>query len=681
MTQGQVTGSQRRLAGRRGPVASRPARLRDAAARPWARELTVLAGFLAAGVAVTWPLATYITGRLPFSRDVTIYVWNLWWVAHQIIHLHNPYTTTYMAAPAGLQLGYHTLVPLVGVVMTPVTLAFGPSAAYNLLTIIAPGLACYAMYRAARLWLPTLAGAIAAGAFFGLSSMLTYQAWYHLNIVYGTVLLPVTLEAAVRLRRDPAVGRAVILGVVLGASVLVNQESAVMALILAALVLIGWLIGSRSLHTVLDRTGILAAAGVTGLVVASPQLIAMFQQARAGGASAAAASFYYQAWVASVPSQFAPSPRLANFGLTGLAHIYTSGTHIETMNTFGVVLSALAVLGLIVSWRRRQARSLAWLWLGGAALALGPVLYIGRHMYVPLAQTWKGVQVSAVMPYTWFIRVPGLSVFREADRLALLGLVGAALLAGAGVDWLARGIRGDGSLPRGAWGDGSLPRGAWGDGSLPRGAWGDGSLPRGAWGDGSPQKEKDKQKEKRGGQGGCPPGLARPLIVVVALLGALEAGWSGSPGGPPTMPTVMAALDRPIAADHSGSIVVDVPFGLANIPSYGDEPAAQAMLMATADGHPRAVAYASWIPRPTIAAFLRHPFYVQLNQAQQGLVVGPKQITAARKDLRTLDVGWVVVWLPKPGAAVTHYLSATGFTFAYRADGAWLYRPAHQAGT
>jgi len=35
--------------------------------------------------------------------------------------------------------------------MFPVTLAFGPSAAYNLLNILLPGLACYAMYRAARL--------------------------------------------------------------------------------------------------------------------------------------------------------------------------------------------------------------------------------------------------------------------------------------------------------------------------------------------------------------------------------------------------------------------------------------------------------------------------------------------------------------------------------------------------
>jgi hypothetical protein len=192
-------------------------------------------------------------------------------------------------------------------------------------------------------------------------------------------------------------------------------------------------------------------------VVASPQLIAMVQQARAGGNATSATSLGYTTWVANLPSLFAPSPRLADDGLAGLGHIYISQTRLETLNTFGVVLSLLAVLGLIACWRRRSAWLLLLLWLGGAALALGPVLYIGRHLYLPLAQNWEGLRVSLLTPYTWFIRIPGLSVFREADRLALLGLVGAALLAGAAVDWLAnpRGVRGDGSLPRGVRGDGS----------------------------------------------------------------------------------------------------------------------------------------------------------------------------------------------------------------------------------
>src|SRR5260221_9190458 len=243
-------------------------RLRAAASRPVAQHLILLVVYLAAGIAATWPRVTYPARHLlPQTRDVSSYVWDLWWTAHQIIHLSNPFFTHLMAAPVGTQLGFDTTMPLAGLIMTPITLAFGPSVSFGLLTMIAPGLACYVMSGAARLWLAA-PGAIAAGALFGLSSMMAWQDWYHLNIALGTLFLPMTLEAAVRLRRggaappglrseeratreggasraplkqagnSPGLRQGVILGLVLGASVLVNQESAVMAVLLAAAVLL-----------------------------------------------------------------------------------------------------------------------------------------------------------------------------------------------------------------------------------------------------------------------------------------------------------------------------------------------------------------------------------------------------------------------------------------------------------
>ncbi|HEX4656064.1 MAG TPA: hypothetical protein VH307_01655, partial [Streptosporangiaceae bacterium] len=208
--------------------------LRAAASRPVAQHLILLVVYLAGGIAATWPRFTYPARHLlPQTRDVSSYVWDLWWTSHQITHLGNPFFTHLMAAPVGTQLGFDTTMPLAGLIMTPITLAFGPSVSFGLLTMIAPGLACYVMYRAARLWLAA-PGAIAAGALFGLSSMMAWQDWYHLNIALGTLFLPMTLEAAVRLRRRqaddmgaPGLRQGVILGLVLGASVLVNQESAV----------------------------------------------------------------------------------------------------------------------------------------------------------------------------------------------------------------------------------------------------------------------------------------------------------------------------------------------------------------------------------------------------------------------------------------------------------------------
>jgi hypothetical protein len=518
-----------------------------------------------------------------------------------------------MAAPVGIQLGFDTTMPLAGLIMTPVTLAFGPSASFSLLSIVAPGLLCYVMYRAARLWLAG-PGAIAAGALFGLSSMLAWQEWFHLNIALGTLFLPMTLEAAVRLRRRPGLRQGIILGVVLGGSVLVNQESAVMAVLLAAVALVPWLIG----HPAADRLRALAAG-----VVASPQLIAMIQQAAAGGASVSATALAHtgKTYGVGLFDLFAPSQRVASYGLTGMANAaaHSAGRIGEGMPAFGVVLSLLALCGLAAARRRRSAWLLAALWLGCSWLALGAVLWVGRKPYVPFLARWYGQRVSLIMPYTWFMRIPWLSDLREADRFAILGLVGAVLLAGAAVDWLWR--------------------------------------------------------------------HARPVIIVVAVLALFEAGWSGGPnfpGGPKVgvMPTTLPALDRPIAADHSNSIVVDAPYGLrGGIPLYGGEFAAQSLVLATSDGHPRAVSYTSWVPAATITGIKKHVFY-RLLVSSSNYIAGtpvvlkasPAELAAARQDARRMHVGWVLVWTNNP--LIARYLAATGFRLDYRADGAAVYRPA-----
>src|SRR6266568_2040707 len=124
----------------------------------------VLAGYIGFGIAVTWPHASYLAGRLPDTRDAGSYVWDFWWMARSVDHLSNPWSTSYLAAPVGTQLGLHTLMPLPGVVMMPVTVLFGPSASYNLLSIVLPGLLSYTMYRVARLWLPSQIAAIATAA-------------------------------------------------------------------------------------------------------------------------------------------------------------------------------------------------------------------------------------------------------------------------------------------------------------------------------------------------------------------------------------------------------------------------------------------------------------------------------------------------------------------------------------
>ena len=586
--------------------------------------MAVLIGYLGAGIAVNWTRATYLTHQVVpgGGRDTGLFVWDFWWMARSVLHLSNPWFTGYLAAPVGAPLGFHTLMPLPGVLMTPVTAMYGPSFSYNLLSAAAPGLMCYAMYRAARLWVPSQTGAIAAGAFFGLSTMMAQNAWYEIQLALGAIFLPLALEAAVRLGRRPGWRQAAILGVVLGAALLTDQESAILAGILAALALLPWL-ARRPGHGgdpawVKLRSAALAA--VVTAVVASPQITAMIQQGLAGDASVSqgALASDYRDSGATLQQMFSPSPRVAFFGLNSVAALYNHSSPGLTFTAYGSVLTILALFGLAVSWRRRSARLLALLWLGSTITAMGAGIVIGRQRYVPLAQAWHGIEVSVIMPYTWVVRIPWMSSFREANRFTELGLVAAALLAGAAVNWLRYH----------------------------------------AW----------------------------PTLVVVFALAVLEAGGVGAAPAPSaSMPTALPALDRPIAADHSGSIVVDVPFGVRSAVPLPDEGAGfnfEAMMQATADGHPRSVAYVSRLPESVLAAVKRHPFYADLLNAQQQpstlhadlLAVGkedPAWLTAARLDARHSNIGWAIVWTPTP--VILDYLQAVGFRFDYRADGALVY--------
>ena len=569
-------------------------------------HVAVLAGYLAAGVAASWPRLTYLTGgKLPATRDGGSYVWGFWWVAHQLTHLGDPWFTRAIAAPVGTQLGLHALVPLPAVLFAPVTVVFGPSASANVLSVALPGLLCYATYRVARLWLPSQAGPIAAGAFFGLSSLLVWRSWYHLNLAAGALFIPVALEAAVRLTRRPGWRQAVILGVVLGAAVLTDQEIAVLVIIVAVLALLTWLLWPPLSLAKLRAAGL---AAVVTVVVASPQLVAILQQVKSGGGTfpPGALAKAYLKYSARLPDMVAPSPQIRHFGLGGLGFIYTGPTK-DGIPSFGLALTILALLGVLAAWRRRSTWLLVLLWLGCAALALGPALRVGGHIYAPVPEVLGGRNLSQLMPFTWFAKLPGLSGFREPDRMMMLGILPAALLAGALVDWLRYHFA--------------------------------------------------------------------PAIVVVAALGVLEAGWSGN-ANIGTMRTALPGVDRAIAADHSGSIVVDVPFGIrGGTYGYGLGFDPEAQVLATADGHPRSVAYISRVPLPTINGIQRHPFYAQLAARQQGGHSTAAELAAARADARRMHIGWALVWNWRGASpAVLPYLRAVGFRLDYQADGVSVYR-------
>jgi hypothetical protein len=105
---------------------------------------------------------------------------------------------------------------------------------------------------------------------------------------------------------------------------------------------------------------------------------------------------------------------------------------------------------------------------------------------------------------------------------------------------------------------------------------------------------------------------------------------------------------------------------------------ALALVMATADGHPRSIAYTSWVPGGTAKGILGHAFYAQLLRAQSGIPLAPAprnaagnqvtaaQLAAARSDLQHLGIGWALIWTKHLHPEVGKYLLAAGFRFDRR---------------
>ena len=239
----------------------------------------IVVGLVAFSAYATWPLVDHM-GEAVYEDDPLIYTWDLWSVAQSIIHLDNPWWTSSVLSPYGSYLGFHTLSPLVGAVMAPVTLLAGPLTAYNLTKLLlgpAAAIAAYAMGRS--LGLPKLASWV-TGCVWGFSTIAIWRTDFHMNFGGALPLLPLVIAGAARYERSGRRRDVLLTGVALGAIALVDATMAILAaMALGAWLLIAiWDADRRRLW--LRGIGWLAGAA---LLIAAPQLVMMARTAQQGG--------------------------------------------------------------------------------------------------------------------------------------------------------------------------------------------------------------------------------------------------------------------------------------------------------------------------------------------------------------------------------------------------------------
>ena len=151
--------------------------------RPWWRRLPgpqvlVLLAFTAVAVALfgnTWTDPTHLAlgGG---GGDGSIFIWFLEWSAYALKHHGDLFFSDHMGYPEGVSVLWNTSLVLPGVLLAPLTLAFGPVLTFNLVNMAAHALSAWCAYLAVHRYVPSHWAAAVAGLVYGFSRPCTPRA-------------------------------------------------------------------------------------------------------------------------------------------------------------------------------------------------------------------------------------------------------------------------------------------------------------------------------------------------------------------------------------------------------------------------------------------------------------------------------------------------------------------------
>lgn len=342
---------------------------------------------IAAAVVVVWArpvLLDFNSARLSNAGDSVSFEFYLNWNVHAVLNGQNPFFTPNMYAPRGLDLGNAISVPTVSLLVAPVTLLVGTTAAYNTAFLLAIFLAAGATYLLARELGAPRAGAVVAGLLMVLNPYFVGHSLSHFNLmwIFGLPLVAYLFLRHLHGRLSPlwfVLGTSVVVAFTFGAS----TELAVTQVFFGGVALLAaLLVGPR--RPLLRATGWLAAGGALGGVFSLPVIWAAFS-------SGIPAQPFNPPWLYSTDllNVFAPTRM---FLLTSDAIDAWSldwlGNDAENTAYLPLTLIGLTIV-LVALTRRRLTVVLACLALLALIMSFGPALVVDGtpHGWMPWALT------------------------------------------------------------------------------------------------------------------------------------------------------------------------------------------------------------------------------------------------------------------------------------------------------
>jgi hypothetical protein len=132
------------------------------------------------GRALAGHMSDYHVG-VDIPADSTIFIWSLAWWRHALLNHLNPFLTTVIWAPGGINLAWVPHAPLAALIAIPATGAFGPVATCNVLFILSPALSAWTAFLLCRRISNSYSSALVGGYIFGFSAYMLGQMQGHLH--------------------------------------------------------------------------------------------------------------------------------------------------------------------------------------------------------------------------------------------------------------------------------------------------------------------------------------------------------------------------------------------------------------------------------------------------------------------------------------------------------------------
>jgi len=344
-------------------------------------DLTVVLIYLAAAVVVLGRLWAHPSMVNPAGNDSDppFFEWTLIHAARIFTHGENPFLTPRLNAPLGVNLLANTGLLGLTIPLVPVTVLFGPSVAFVLLTTLAlAGTAAGWYFVLSRHLVSNQLAAAVGGAFAAFAPGMINHTNAHPNLV-AQFLFPFILWRALALG-EPALDRRVwirdgiILGLLVTWQAFINEELLFLAALAAAVFVAGYAVfRPREVGAAVKPflRGLAVAAGVAAVLLIYP----LWYQFKGPQHYHGLPDF-----VLGYGTDLASYPAFAKLSLVGQAAADANLAPNPEENTFfGWPL--LIAVGLIVVWlwRRVAVRALAIVALVFFVLSLGAVVKVRGH--------------------------------------------------------------------------------------------------------------------------------------------------------------------------------------------------------------------------------------------------------------------------------------------------------------